>query len=100
MRMIESGLMSLDDYAHLWDGTDPGWKLQYYDCAEWSRAACPPETVEGPEGPMTLAAQMERNGDWDTAIERYGQVASEWPEHATYANNCIDAIRRKQAASE
>lgn len=65
-----------------------------------SRAACAPETVEGLEDTMTLAAQMERNGDWDTAIELYGQVASEWPEHATYANNSIDAIRRKQAASE
>jgi len=27
--------MSLDDYAHLWDGTETGWKLHHYDRKEW-----------------------------------------------------------------
>lgn len=27
--------MSIADYAHLWDGTEPGWTLRHYDWVEW-----------------------------------------------------------------
>lgn len=27
--------MSLDEYAYLWNGTQPGWRLQYFCRMEW-----------------------------------------------------------------
>jgi hypothetical protein len=32
--------MSLEEYAHLWDGSETGWKLQHFHQMEWQLTFC------------------------------------------------------------
>ena len=41
------------------------------------------------------ASRLDKLGDWLDAISAYRDIASRWPEHATYASNCISSIRLK-----
>ncbi len=41
--------MSIDEYSHLWDGTESGWTLHHYNRVEWKFTFC-----FGDDGP-TLA---------------------------------------------
>jgi hypothetical protein len=58
-----------------------------------------PEAFSDPEEAIAAATKLDSMGDWDDAIAIYRRVASRWPEHASYAENCISAINRKQVAA-
>jgi hypothetical protein len=45
---------------------------------------------------LAAASKLDRNGDWDAAIALYRFAADRWPEHATYADNCIKEISKNQ----
>ncbi len=47
------------------------------------------------EDDLDAALKLERAGDWQEAMDAYRAVADQWPEYATYANNCIASIQRK-----
>ena len=47
------------------------------------------------EHALDTALALEKNGDWLEAITAYRDIADRWPEHATYATNCVSAIQRK-----
>ncbi|TWT75794.1 hypothetical protein CA13_73670 [Planctomycetes bacterium CA13] len=44
---------------------------------------------------IDAASRLDKLGDWLDAIHAFRDIASQWPEHATYAANCISAIQRK-----
>ncbi|GAA4445650.1 hypothetical protein [Novipirellula rosea] len=52
-----------------------------------------PELSE--EAAFENAARLDEIGDWQDAIVAYQDVVDRWPEHATYAANCISAIQHK-----
>ena len=52
-----------------------------------------PELSE--EAALDNAARLDEIGDWQDAIVAYQVVVDRWPEHATYAANCISAIQHK-----
>ncbi len=68
----------------------------------------PPETAENravirtpgeytsPDDALSAAFDLDMKGDWDAAIELYGEVAGRWPEHKQYALECIMRINEKQ----
>jgi len=47
---------------------------------------------------LAAASKLDRNGDWGAAIELYRLAGDRWPEHATYIENCIKDISKKQTA--
>ena len=44
---------------------------------------------------MNAASRLDELGDWLDAITAYRNIVDRWPDHATYASNCISAIQRK-----
>ena len=44
---------------------------------------------------IDAAARLNSSGEWQAAIAAYRQVAERWPEHETYALNCIAEIERR-----
>jgi len=48
---------------------------------------------------IAAASKLDRNGHWDGAIALYRLAADRWPEHATYIENCIEDITKKQTAA-
>ncbi|TWT50764.1 hypothetical protein Pla22_35070 [Rubripirellula amarantea] len=51
------------------------------------------------EDAIDAAANLDSRGDWDEAIIAYSEAATQWPEHATYINNCILEIQNKRDAA-
>lgn len=51
------------------------------------------------EDAVATASKLDARGDWDAAIDLYRSIAARWPEHAKYAENCIDEVAKKKAAS-
>ncbi len=49
---------------------------------------------------LDAAAQLDSEGDWDEAINAFREIATRWPEHATYASNSIAAIQAKIDAAK
>ena len=49
---------------------------------------------------MDAALRLEKRGDWIEAISAYRDIVDRWPEHATYASNCIASIQRKLDAAD
>ena len=47
------------------------------------------------EEAITTAGRLEKQGEWEAAIGVYNVVAARWPEHATYAENCIASLRQR-----
>ncbi|MBW3600287.1 MAG: hypothetical protein KY475_23845 [Planctomycetes bacterium] len=58
------------------------------------------DIAEDAEKRLARAAALDASGDWDAAIALYSEAGAQCPEYADYANNCIEAIRRKQAAGD
>ena len=56
-----------------------------------------PETrsPENADEAIDAAYKLDQLGDWDAAIAAFRDVANRWPEHATYAANCIAEVQRK-----
>ena len=55
--------MPFEDFAHMWDGTDDGWTLHYFDRKEWQI------TVRFPGGRPTIQDIVKlRNFDEDLLI--------------------------------
>lgn len=52
------------------------------------------------EDAIAAAKKIENSGEWESAISLYSEVAARWPEHSNYVDNCIQAIRQKQAAGK
>jgi hypothetical protein len=46
---------------------------------------------------IAAATQLDGLGEWDKALEVYQMVAARWPEHRTYIEKCMEAIRTKQS---
>ncbi|WP_442511484.1 hypothetical protein SH528x_003165 [Novipirellula sp. SH528] len=57
-----------------------------------------PELSE--EAALDNAARLDEIGDWQDAIVAYRNIIDRWPEHATYASNCISAIQYKIDAAD
>ena len=68
-----------------------------YDAVEEELEPHVPDNVEDA---IDAAALRDSEGDWDEAIAAYQQVANLWPEHKTYAENCIVEIRAKIEAAK
>ena len=58
-----------------------------------------PAAPESAEDAIDNATHLDKAGDWTAAIQAFQLVAERWPEHATYAANCIAEIERKIAQS-
>jgi hypothetical protein len=49
---------------------------------------------------LVAASKLDMLGDWNEAIALYQSVATRWPEHGGYAQECIKAIDTKKAGAE
>jgi len=49
---------------------------------------------------IDAASKLDNSGDWSAAIDTYLEIANRWPEHATYAANCITDLQRKIDATQ
>ncbi len=58
-----------------------------------------PDGYDDPDDAIAAASRLDRNGDWDAAVALYRSAASRWPDHADYAERCIEEIAEKQAAT-
>lgn len=54
-----------------------------------------PQQPGNADDAIDAASKVDKMGDWDAAIAAYRNVADRWPEHATYAANCIADVQRK-----
>jgi len=71
--------------------------FDYGEADEENHDFSPPDNEEDA---LDAAAMLDERGDWDLAVQVYQQIIATWPEHATYAGNCIAGIERKRAAGE
>jgi hypothetical protein len=58
-----------------------------------------PDSYGNAEDALAAASRFNTYGDWDTAIEFYRSIAARWPEHANYAESCIDEVTKKKTAA-
>lgn len=58
-----------------------------------------PRDYPNPDDALAAASRLDSLGDWDAAIAIYQSVATRWSENATYCQNCIADIERKQPSS-
>lgn len=54
----------------------------------------PPTTLTA-EQALDLARRLEQAGEWHAAVATYQAVAEQSPEHATYCQNSVAALRRR-----
>ena len=59
-----------------------------------------PTVYTNADDAMAAASRLETLGEWDAAIQLYKFVSDRWPEHSTYAESCLDAIRKKQSLTK
>jgi hypothetical protein len=56
-----------------------------------------PDDFDKEDDALDAAARLEQLGDWDASATLYASIASRWPENRPYVEQCIKAIREKQA---
>jgi hypothetical protein len=56
----------------------------------------PLDAYSNADDALTAAAKLDMLGDWDEAINLYGYAAAQWPEHKSYANECVKVIVGKK----
>ena len=49
------------------------------------------------EDAMAAARRLDALGEWEAAIRHYQSIATIWPEHARYAETCLEEARQKIA---
>lgn len=78
------------------------WLLRRPSVRESFRTAQIVSTVcpDSADDAIARAAQLDRDGQWEVAMDVYRQAAERWPEHAHYIDNCMTAITRKQKAAK
>ena len=57
------------------------------------------EAPDNADDAIDAASKLDKNGEWDSAIAAYRDISHRWPEHATYAANCIADVQRKLDAT-
>jgi hypothetical protein len=58
-----------------------------------------PDEFASADDALSAATRLDRVGEWAAALQIYESVAARWPDQRDYANHCIEAIRRKEAAA-
>lgn len=61
------------------------------------RFLSPRQIDESGDEHLAAAAKLEQSGEWDQAIHVYRIAAEKWPQHRSFANNCIASIKEKQS---
>jgi hypothetical protein len=56
-----------------------------------------PSDYDDADAAIEAAVRLDSLGEWDAAVALYRDVATRWPEHDTYIQQCIKRIEAKQA---